>query len=91
QFGTAYLRLGRELEPGFVLTVEPGLYFIPELMDKWQGDGLHTDFIDYEKVQGLRDFGGIRIEDNVLITEDGHRVLGSPIPRTVEEVEALRS
>ncbi len=90
QFGTAYLRLGRELEPGFVLTVEPGLYFIPELMDKWQGDGLHTDFIDYDKVQGLRNFGGIRIEDNVLITEEGHRVLGSPIPKTVEEVEALR-
>lgn len=90
-FGTAYLRLGRKLEPGFVLTVEPGLYFIPELMDQWRSEGLFTDFIQYDKLDDWRSFGGIRIEDNVLITENGHRVLGKPVPKTIEEVEALRS
>lgn len=91
QFGTAYLRLARALEPGFVLTVEPGIYFIPELIDQWQAAGKFADFINYDKVNEYRNFGGVRIEDNVLITEDGHKVLGTPIPKTVEEVEALRS
>ncbi len=90
QFGTAYLRLGRALEPGFVLTVEPGLYFIPELMDQWEAEGKFTDFINYGALKDWRNFGGIRIEDNVLVTQDGHRVLGKPVPKTVEEVEALR-
>jgi Xaa-Pro aminopeptidase len=89
-FGTAYLRLARALEPGFVLTVEPGIYFIPELMDQWRSEGLHPDFINYEKLDAWRSFGGIRIEDNVLITDNGHQVLGKPVPKTVEEVEALR-
>ncbi|HFA50806.1 MAG TPA: aminopeptidase P family protein [Bacteroidetes bacterium] len=89
-FGTAYLRLGRHLEPGFVLTVEPGIYFIPQLMDQWQAEGKFTDFIDYDELDNWRSFGGVRIEDNVLITEDSHRILGKPIPKTVEEVEALR-
>ncbi len=90
QFGTAYLRLGRALEPGFVLTVEPGLYFIPELMDQWEAEGKFTDFINYGALKDWRSFGGIRIEDNVLVTNDGHKVLGRPVPKTVEEVEALR-
>jgi len=90
QFGLAYLRLGRPLQPGFVLTVEPGIYFIPELIDLWKSEGKFTDFINYEKVESYKDFGGIRIEDNVLITEDSYRILGDPIPKTVEEVEALR-
>ncbi|MBK8565956.1 MAG: aminopeptidase P family protein [Saprospiraceae bacterium] len=90
QFGTAYLRLGRALEPGFVLTVEPGLYFIPELMDQWEAEGKFTDFINYGALKDWRTFGGIRIEDNVLITKDGHKVLGRPVPKTVEEVEGLR-
>lgn len=90
QFGTAYLRLGRVLEPGFVLTVEPGLYFIPELMDQWEAEGKFTDFINYGALKDWRTFGGIRIEDNVLVTNDGHKVLGRPVPKTVEEVEALR-
>jgi len=89
-FGTAYLRLGRELETGFVLTVEPGIYFIPELIDVWQADNKFSEFINYDKVKDYRDFGGIRIEDNILVTEDGHRILGERIAKTVEEVEALR-
>ncbi|RMG85118.1 MAG: aminopeptidase P family protein [Bacteroidetes bacterium] len=90
QFGTAYLRLGRQLEPGFVLTVEPGIYFIPQLIDLWASEGKFKDFIDYDRVNTWRDFGGIRIEDNVLITNTGHRVLGPAIPKTIEEVEAIR-
>lgn len=90
QFGLNALRLGRELEPGFVLTVEPGLYFIPELIDQWQEAGKFKDFINYDKVAEYRDFSGVRIEDNVLITEEGSRILGAPIPKTVAEVEGLR-
>ena len=91
QFGISQLRLGRALETGFVLTVEPGIYFIPELIDQWQSQGKFEDFIDYKKVENYRDFGGIRIEDNVLVHDDGRRVLGKPIAKTVEEVEALSS
>lgn len=90
QFGTAYLRLARALEPGFVLTVEPGIYFIPQLIDQWRRKNLFADFINYQTVAKYRNFGGIRIEDNVLITENGHRILGDPIPKTVAEVEGLR-
>ncbi len=89
QFGTAYLRLGKELKPGFVLTVEPGCYFIPELWKRWKNDGMHTDFINYDAVEKYLNFGGVRIEDDVLVTEDGYRVLGKPIPKTVAEIEAL--
>ena len=90
QFGTAYLRLARTLEPGFVLTVEPGIYFIPQLIDQWRRKKMFTEFINYPALKKYRDFGGIRIEDNVLITEKGHRVLGEAIPKTVKEVEELR-
>jgi Xaa-Pro aminopeptidase len=89
QFGTAYLRLGRRLQPGFVLTVEPGIYFIPELFNLWKSENKFTEFINYNKVEEYLGFGGIRIEDDVLVTEDGHRVLGKPIPKTIEEVENL--
>lgn len=89
QFGTAFLRLGRRLQPGFVLTVEPGIYFIPALIDQWKAEGKFTEFINYEKLETYKDFGGIRIEDDVLVTETGNRVLGKPIPKTVAEVEAL--
>lgn len=87
QFGTAYLRLGRRLEPGFVMTVEPGIYFIPALIDLWKSENKFADFIDYEKVNEYRDFGGIRIEDDILVTKDGYKLLGKPIPKTVEEIE----
>jgi len=89
QFGLAYLRMGRELQPGFVMTAEPGIYFIPALIDKWKGEGKFRDFIDYEKVEEYRDFGGIRIEDDVLVTETGYRVLGKSIPKSVEEIEGI--
>lgn len=90
QFGRKSQRLARPLEPGFVLTVEPGVYFIPELMDKWQGEKKFMDFVNYDKLQEYRNFGGIRNEEDYLITADGARRLGKKIPLTPEEVEALR-
>ncbi len=90
QFGTRYLRLGRKLEEGFVITVEPGIYFIPELIDQWQAEQKHNAFLNYDKIATYKDFSGIRIEDNILITSDGSKTLGEPIPKTVEEVEAIR-
>jgi Xaa-Pro aminopeptidase len=87
QFGTAYLRLARKLQEGFVFTIEPGIYFIPALIDLWKSENRFNGFINYEKVEAYKDFGGIRIEDDILVTADGYRVLGKPIPKTVEEVE----
>ena len=87
QFGTAYLRMARALEPGFVITVEPGIYFIPELINMWQSEGKHKDFISYDKLAPYHDFTGIRIEDNVLVTDSGHRILGTPIPKMRSELE----
>lgn len=89
QFGTAYLRLGRRLQEGFVLTVEPGIYFIPALIDKWKAEGLHTEFINYDKVEEYKGFGGVRIEDDILITADGYHLLGKPVSKTVAEIEAI--
>ena len=91
QFGLKSLRLGRALESGFVLTVEPGLYFIPELINRWSGEKKFTDFIRYDQVAAFRDFGGIRVEDNFLITDEGYRKLGDSLPLTISEVEALRA
>ena len=91
QFGTAFLRLGRKHQPGFVFTIEPGIYFIPALIDQWKREGKFTEFINYEKVESFKDFGGIRIEDDVLVTETGYRVLGKPIPKTVAEIETTMS
>lgn len=90
QFGLKSLRMGRALQPGHVMTVEPGIYFIPELIQKWQADGLHAPFLNYDKINAYLGFGGIRIEDNILVTADGQRVLGPAIPKRIEEVEALR-
>ncbi|MDD2386532.1 MAG: aminopeptidase P family protein [Bacteroidales bacterium] len=89
-FGTAFLRMGRELKPGYVLTNEPGIYFIPELIDIWKKERKFTDFINYDKLVAYRDFGGIRLEDDILITENGSRILGEKrIPISVEEVESF--
>lgn len=87
QFGLAYLRLAKELEPGYVLTVEPGCYFIPALIEKWKNEKKHLDFINYEKLNDYLDFGGIRIEDDILVTSDGNKIMGKPIPKTIDEVE----
>jgi Xaa-Pro aminopeptidase len=91
QFGLAYLRLAKELQPGFVFTCEPGIYFIPELIDQWKAKKLHKKFINYERVEEYRNFGGIRIEDDILVTETGYRVLGRPIPKEAADVEAVAS
>jgi len=89
EFGLAFLRFGRKLQEGFVMTVEPGIYFIPDLIDIWKAEKKFPEFINYEKVEEYRDFGGIRIEDDVLVTSTGHKVLGKPIPKTVSEIEAI--
>jgi Xaa-Pro aminopeptidase len=91
QFGLKSLRLARELEPGFVLTIEPGIYFIPELIDRWRGENRFSDFIDYDRVAAFRTVGGIRNEENFLITDNGARRLGKPKPKTLEEMTAARS
>lgn len=90
QFGTNCLRMGRTLEEGFVVTDEPGIYFIPVLIDEWKASGHCKDFLNFDKLETYKDFGGIRIEDDVLITKDGCRFLGSKrIPYHPAELEAF--
>ncbi|MBW2302118.1 MAG: aminopeptidase P family protein [Deltaproteobacteria bacterium] len=89
QFGLSYLRFGRSLAPGMVLTVEPGCYFIPPLIYRWQSEKRFVEFIDYDQVSGYLDFGGIRLEDDILITGEGCRVLSLTIPKAAAEVEEL--
>lgn len=89
QFGTAYLRFARKVEAGMILTVEPGIYFIPELFKLWKSEGRFRDFINYDKAESLLGFGGIRIEDDILVTKDDCRVLGPGIPKTIAEVEEI--
>ncbi|WP_372774110.1 aminopeptidase P family protein [Mangrovibacterium sp.] len=87
QFGTAYLRLGKKLEAGYVLTNEPGIYFIPALIDKWRSEKTNADFINFEKLESYKTFGGIRLEDNLVVTETGCELLGNRVPITPEEIE----
>ena len=90
QFGTNCLRMGRRLEEGFVVTDEPGIYFIPALIDEWRSTGHCKDFLCFDKLDEYKDFGGIRIEDDVLITSDGCRFLGKDrIPYLPQDVEAF--
>ena len=92
QFGTNCLRMGRTLEEGFVVTDEPGIYFIPVLIDEWKANGHCKDFPNFDKLETYKDFGGIRIEDDVLITKDGCRFLGSKrIPYHPQELEDFMS
>jgi len=89
QFGLKSLRLARELQPGFVLTIEPGIYFIPQLIDRWRAEKKFAEFINYDRVEAYRNFGGVRNEEDFLITPEGHRLLGKPKPKTLEEVESV--
>ncbi len=83
-------RLGRAVEPGYVLTIEPGVYIIPSLIDQWVAEKKHTNFINYKTLEAFRNFSGIRVEDNFLVTADGNRKLGKYLPKSAEEIESLR-
>ena len=90
QFGTSSLRMGRRLQEGFVITDEPGCYFIPALIDQWRAQGMHKEFLNYDKIETFKDFGGIRLEDDILIIPGGSRFLGDKrTPITVAEVEEI--
>lgn len=91
QFGLRSLRFAKPLVKGLVLTVEPGIYFIPQLIDQWKSEKKFAEFINYQKVESYRTFGGIRIEDDILVTSGGCKVLGKPIPKTIEDVELVAS
>jgi Xaa-Pro aminopeptidase len=91
QFGIAALRLGRRLQPGFVVTNEPGIYFIPALIDQWQREKTNADFINFDKVNQYRDFGGIRLEDDILVTETGSEIIGKRVPVEPDEIEKIVS
>lgn len=90
QFGLKSLRLGKPLKPGFVLTVEPGIYLIPELIDIWRSQNKFTDFLNYDVLEGYKDFGGMRVEEDFVITEDGSRRLGEKVATSIKDIEAIR-
>lgn len=90
QFGTASLRCGRKLQKGFVVTVEPGIYFIPQLIEKWKAEHINEEYINFDRLNDFLTFGGIRLEDDILITEDGCRLIGKEqIPIKPEDVIAV--
>jgi Xaa-Pro aminopeptidase len=90
QFGLKSLRLAKPLEEGFVVTIEPGLYFNPALIDEWEANNHLGSFINYDKLKAYRNMNGIRIEEDFVITENGSRLLGNPLAKTASEIEALR-
>ena len=90
QFGLKSLRLGRELEVGFAFTVEPGIYFIPELIAKWKKEGTNAEFLNFDRIEEYLDFGGMRHEGDYIITEDGYRRLGDKMPKYIDEIEKVR-
>jgi Xaa-Pro aminopeptidase len=85
--GLKSLRLAKTLQPGYALTVEPGIYFIPQLIDKYKSENRFSDFVNYSKLEDYYDFGGIRIEDNILVSDSGSRLIGDYIPKEIHEVE----
>lgn len=90
QLGVSNLRMARRLQTGMVMTDEPGIYFIPAYIAKWKNEGLNKEFINFDKLEPYMNFGGVRIEDDLLITETGNRILGKRrIPVTVEEIETF--
>jgi len=91
QFGLRNLRMAKKVQVGNILTVEPGIYFIPRLIGKWNKENKFKEFINYEMLESYLDFGGIRIEDDVIVNEQTCRILGKPIPKTIEEIENIRS
>jgi Xaa-Pro aminopeptidase len=91
QFGLRSLRLAKDLKAGFVLTIEPGIYFIPELIQLWRSENKFEQFIDYQQVEKYLDFGGIRIEQDYLITQNSNRLLGRKKPMEISEIENLRN
>jgi len=91
QFGLKSLRLAKELKPGYVLTIEPGIYFIPDLIDLWKSESQLSQFLNYTEIEKFRRFGGLRNEEDFLITEDGARRLGKALPLTIVGVEAVRA
>jgi Xaa-Pro aminopeptidase len=91
QFGIKSLRMAKPLAPGIVLTIEPGIYFIPSLIDMWRAEKRFTDFINYDNLEAYKDFGGIRNEENFVITTDGYKLIGKQKPKTIEDVEKQKS
>lgn len=88
-FGLNFLRLGRPLEEGFVVTVEPGIYFIPVLIEQWKSEGRHAEFLNHDRIQEFIGLGGFRIEDDILCTADGYRELGPGIPKTISDIQEV--
>ena len=91
QFGLKSLRLAKPLNPGIILTIEPGIYFIPSLIDMWRDEKRFTDFINYDKLEAYKNFGGIRNEENFVITADGYKLIGKNKPKTIEDVEKQKN
>jgi Xaa-Pro aminopeptidase len=91
QFGLKSLRMAKALKPGMVMTVEPGIYFIPRLIARWKAEGVHQAFIDYKAAEAWSDLGGYRNEEDWLVTETAVRRLGKPFDKSIESMEAYKS